>query len=525
MNTRYIISMITVVIVAVAVVYFYMGAEDTNGARQPQKGAKKGEQLYSKWCTLCHGAEGKGDGEAAYLLFPKPRDFTIGSFKVRSTPSGEPPTDEDIFKTITNGLPGSAMPSFVHLSESERMDLVQYIKKLADVTEPPERVITVPPEPPGTLTSRHLGRQLYQKLKCWECHGQEGLGDGPSSLTTRDDRGYPAPPNDFTRGIYKGGSENSDIYLRFVTGMDGSPMPSYEDSINEEGRWQLVHYVRSLAGNKVTRQPSTGTINAVKISRKESVPTVPFDSRWKNVEPTTIPLMLLWQRGEVTENISVRAIHNGKDIAIMLSWADSETSNRIVRHQDYTDAVAVQFSLSSPAPNFPMGEKDKPVNIWYWAADRQLNLARFQDMEDVYPGMVGDDYLFAANYYPKSVDKPWHTPQVRGPGHDPVFITGFGADNIVSDVAPASPVEDLNAEGFGTLTAQPLEEQNVNGQGVWGGGEWRVVFTRPLKSANAFDVGFRPGRKTPIAFAVWDGSRKDRDGQKAVTTWYTLELP
>ncbi len=479
-----------------------------------------GKRAYKQQCAVCHGSEGKGDGEAAYLLFPKPRDFTIGSFKVRSTPSGESPLDQNLFNTISKGMPGSAMAGFKNLSERERWALVYYIKKFSQLEEV-ERVIktAAPPAPTPDLLAR--GREVYRKLKCWECHGDYGRADGPSAPTLKDDLGYPIPPNDFTQGIYKGGGRPQDIYLRFTTGMDGTPMPSFEDSATEEERWALVYYVKSLAGVKVVVQPSTGKITAKKVSGALSLN--PLDPAWNNVKAVSVPLMLLWQRQQSASQVWVRAVHNGDELALLVEWEDNEVNGSFIRHQDFTDSAALMFSLSSPPPHFTMGQKGKPVNIWYWRLDKQMDLGGFKDMEAVYPGMWWNWYPLEKGFGPGGVR------DARGPmspalAHNPTFITGWGAGNILSNPFRTKAVEDLNAEGFGTLTAQPLSGQNVSGLGYWVNGKWRIIFKRSLNPSGSYDVKLGPGSSVPIAFAVWDGARNDRDGQKAITTWYTLEL-
>lgn len=487
----------------------------------------KEETLYRKHCRVCHGPEGKGDGPAADFLFPKPRNFTTGSFKVRSTPSGSPPTDQDLLNTITNGMPGSAMPGFAHLSEGDRRSLVAFVKGQANIQEKPETVISVAPAPPVTPKTLAEGKELYRKMKCWECHGFEGRGDGPKASELADDWGFPDPPNDFTRGIYKGGGRPADIYLRFITGLDGSPMPSFEDSMSEEERWALVGYVKSLAGPKVAVQPTTGTVAARKVSG--ALPKDALDPRWNKVRETKIPLMRLWQRGKGTDAVSMKVVHNGREIAFLLEWEDWEVNSSVLRHQDFTDAAAIMFSLSpgrplSTQPHFTMGDKGGPVNLWYWRLDRQMDLAGFQDIEKVYPDMVSDDYQLETVRYPKDTELPGHLPVASAPAHDPVFITGWGSGNLVSIPLRPSAIEDLNAEGFGTLTAQPLADQNVKGQGLYVAGRWKVLFAREFRSKGPFDVQLKAGGKFPIAFAVWDGSKGDRDGQKAVTTWYVLRL-
>jgi DMSO reductase family type II enzyme heme b subunit len=96
--------------------------------------------------------------------------------------------------------------------------------------------------------------------------------------------------------------------------------------------------------------------------------------------------------------------------------------------------------------------------------------------------------------------------------------------NLLSTPIRRSSVEDLNAIGFGTLTSQPPEDQNVQGRGIWKDGKWRVVMTRAIRSESDRDAEFTTGHFLPIAFAVWDGSQKDRDGQKAVSVWQHLKL-
>ena len=59
-------------------------------------GNDEGRRVYDKWCAGCHGDQGKGDGVAAGHLLPKPRDFTRALYQVRSTATGEVPTQADI---------------------------------------------------------------------------------------------------------------------------------------------------------------------------------------------------------------------------------------------------------------------------------------------------------------------------------------------------------------------------------------------------------------------------------------------
>ena len=185
-----------------------------------------GKQQYNKYCLSCHGSGGKGDGELSYLLYPKPRDLTSGLFKIRSTQPGNPPTDDDLISSIKNGMPGTAMPSFNFLDIDELKDIVSYIKYLGDIENSNALQIEIPDLISETNELLELGKSVYTEIGCIKCHGDIGKGDGPSAYTLIDSWGYPIIPRDFTSGIYLGGGTPKDLYLRFVGGMDGTPMPS-----------------------------------------------------------------------------------------------------------------------------------------------------------------------------------------------------------------------------------------------------------------------------------------------------------
>lgn len=205
----------------------------------------QGRATFERECKACHGARGDGQGPGAKLLTPKPRDFTSGVFKLRSTPSGTVPTDDDLFRTITQGIPGSTMPSFAEVPERERWGLVAVVKSFARIAKTPPPV-RVPPEPTPSPALVEKGRAVYVDLKCTNCHGADGRGDGPSALTLKSDDGVRTWAPDLTRGSFKGGSTPRDLYLRIATGIDGTPMPSYADQASPDEIWALVHYLRSL---------------------------------------------------------------------------------------------------------------------------------------------------------------------------------------------------------------------------------------------------------------------------------------
>jgi cytochrome c oxidase cbb3-type subunit 2 len=211
--------------------------------------AKDAEMNYRRYCVGCHGALGDGEGENAVWLDPKPRNFTLAQFKCRSTPSGSLPTDEDLLNTVGRGLQDSNMPSWNPLSSQQRVDLVAYVKHFSDrwKTEKPGTPIEIPAEPALTADRVRAGQAVFQKLECWKCHVVEGRGNGPSADTLTDDQNRPIKPFDFhDQTKFKCGSTDGDLYRIFMTGLDGTPMPSFVDNVKPEDAWDLVFYLRTL---------------------------------------------------------------------------------------------------------------------------------------------------------------------------------------------------------------------------------------------------------------------------------------
>jgi len=214
--------------------------------------AEAGKALYYRYCWACHGARGDGNGENAPYLNILPRNFVAGTFKCRSTPTGTLPLDQDLYNSIERGFNFTNMPSWIALTVEERADLVAFIKTFSPrwKTEKPGNPIQVPPEPALTVGSIKHGGELFQKLECWKCHGNEGRGDGPSASTLTDSNDQPIRPYDFTSdNRSKCGMTNQDLYKIFMTGLDGTPMPSFADVVKPEEAWDLVHYLRTLQVN------------------------------------------------------------------------------------------------------------------------------------------------------------------------------------------------------------------------------------------------------------------------------------
>ncbi|MFO0983338.1 MAG: ethylbenzene dehydrogenase-related protein [Planctomycetota bacterium] len=482
-----------------------------------------GKATFEKQCIACHGREGKGDGEAAYLLYPKPRDFVAANYRLVSTWE-HVPTDQDLFRTISRGMPGSAMPSWAHLPEQTRWGLVHYVKSLAaqpmqigapSAAEPEHGVVSVPPEPPDSAQARNRAIELYKK-GCAPCHGESGKGDGAQKQV--DNEGFATRPRDLTAGVFKGPPQVEHVYRRIVLGLPGTPMPS-SSYLQGDDAWALVHYIMSLSSEKQRERVEMKQFH-IAARRIQELPTHPDDGAWQKAPRVNLHLMPLWWRLQRPEELTVQALHDGTDIALLLTWADDTHDHTAMRPQDFRDAAAIEFSLTPDPPFFAMGQAHEFVNIWMWKSERQADLEpAFQDLEKVYPNLGIDSY---PNPKRSALEQP--TRHALTLQSDPTFVTGWGAGNIVSDPTRASASEDLAAQGFGTLSARPKIEQRIDARGVYTTGTYRVVFHRSLEARGEHSVALRPGDSTPVSFAVWNGSAGDRDGKKSVTIWQILEL-
>ncbi len=219
---------------------------------------EKGATIYHRACIFCHGIAGKGDGPAAFFASsysaPRPKDFTRKDYKFRSTISGELPTDQDLFRTITNGIPGY-MPPFEGLTETERWNVIAYIKTFSPAfqTEHVNTLITLEMPPrPATSDSIARGRMMYLELECHVCHGLDATGHGPvhTQGDLKDNTGLPIQPTNLTNlPSFKNGASPQDIARTILTGLDGAPMPSYASAFSspDTSIWHMVNYVLSLS--------------------------------------------------------------------------------------------------------------------------------------------------------------------------------------------------------------------------------------------------------------------------------------
>jgi len=457
--------------------------------------AAAGKVVYTKWCAGCHGDQGDGKGPGANRMLPRPRDFTGAIYKIRSTASGQLPTDADIERAVDEGLIGTAMPAWKNrLSDADRHNVAAYLKSFSNFfTDTTQRPVALQfsAEPSGGTSAEALkiGRQFYDSIQCWKCHGHEGRGDGPSAPGLHDDPGQPIFAADLHQNWrFRGGPTTEDIYHRLRTGLDGTPMPSFSDLLDkkfltDEQLWRVAEYVRSLSPAKTPEVRDV--IHAPDI--KGSLPLTPDDTVWNRVDSYFFPLVGQviakdrWFNPAVTA-IWVQAVHNADAVAMRFSWDDRSESPDSTWTQKFTprvlatmasddstpeavqpwpDQLAVQFPVKMPEgterPYFLMGAPSGPVYQWRWtSAPRRVVAGR---------------------------------------------ATGL--------------------EHFDTLAAAG----GLAAQAVWDHGQWRVVITRALATPDSsHQLQFARGRAIPVAFFAWDGSNGEHGSRMAVSAWYFLAL-
>lgn len=234
-----------------------------------------GIRLYAQHCASCHGVRGDGKGVAA--VYPPARHFGFERFKFAHTVNGIP-TDQDLTSIIKNGIPGSAMPGFPQLSESETKAIIGHVRNLTwngayarfwkkaedlakrgedDDPDPYkiakqttafckiEKPIAVPDSyPKPTPDSLERGRKVYL-ASCVSCHGDKGKGDGPQVKDLKNEDGTPNVPRDLTSGIFKGGGDPHILFSRIRLGIPGTPMPATPTLSNAE-MFDLINYIRAF---------------------------------------------------------------------------------------------------------------------------------------------------------------------------------------------------------------------------------------------------------------------------------------
>lgn len=501
----------------------------------PDEAVVKG--AYLQHCAACHGLTGRGDGPAAGQLYPRPRDFVQSPLRFASQAGGREALIRGLERTIRDGVPRSPMPGWGGvLSEQMIAGLARYVLNLRSagapsMVPPPVDLGERPPFTPG-LISR--GKELYVKIGCVTCHGESGHGDGEQAGTLVDLQGRPVRPADLASGLFKSGSQPEDQARVILHGVPGTPMISYEAVLVKEtpdgGRdltdvWALVAYIRSLQPrHEPPAEHSGATITAIR-APDPAMLLDPAHPAWIGVEPVTLELKPLWLRRQMITHLSVRAVRTSDAVSLCLEWRDG--SFDVVRdHGRFPDAVAVMFGMGDAVPALPMGVRLKApgepvrVNIWHWQADRQVRAEAYalaESVQSLLESMRGW-HVFPVRQAPKAAPRPRASLL-------PEFFTARDAGNVhESPRLTVHSVLEANAAGFGTLTLQKPQQQSVQGAALWANGLWRVVMSRPLKPQDTDDVHLTGRIRIPITFAVWDGSKRDRDGTKLITSWHWLAL-
>jgi DMSO reductase family type II enzyme heme b subunit len=422
--------------------------------------ANAGKAVYQLKCVGCHGEKGDGKGPAAELLVPQPRDFTSGIYKIRTT-AGKAPSDQDLFKVITDGMPGTSMPSWAVLSEKDRWNLVAYIKAFAaDKFKEAPKKLELPKEVASSAESIKRGKEMFEAIECNKCHGTDGRADGPSRAELKDEWGHPIAPANLTkRWTFRGGASRTDIAMRLGAGVLGTPMPTFIDSVEKpEDIWHLTNYILSL-GPDSPHYATLVTVTAV----SDAIPDDPNADFWKKLTPNNIPLM-----GQVIVDprnfnpsidlVSVRAVYNDKEIAFHLTWDDPTQSTADPAKKLFADAISLQFppqpSSGTERPYFLMGDASDAVYLLRWE---------------------------------------------NGKG-----------------------VTESTANGPAKIEAIPGAE--AGGKAVYANGQYRLVMKRPLVSKDATRPTFSPAAFMPVAFQAWDGGAGESGTRMSLTSWYYLRL-
>ncbi len=485
-----------------------------------------GKDIYEKKCYYCHGIKGDGNGPAAPRLDPKPRNFTRNEYKIRSTGLGALPTDEDLFRIISSGVEGSAMPFWNTLTVEERWQVIYHVKTFYKGFKESEghEIVPIGAEASSDSESVKRGKELFKEAKCFLCHGEDGKADGQITTTLKGKWDLPYKARNLTKSwLFKGGNSSEDIFRTVTTGINETPMGSYADYLTDDDRWHLTHYVKSISHDMKTE---------VVLKSKLAVgdlPDSPGDEAWDAVGSAELPMAgqivaspRFWTPS--ANSVKIKSMYNNEDIVFLIEWDDMTNEQSEV----YSDAVALQFPTKIPEglkkPYFAMGESGKSVVLWHWRAyEESLHAVKEE---------AGDDSETATDGGSVVAEEQEET------GHaEEEDVQEEHAESIDEEKATEAPkdkfksfmtISEMNAKGFKNLSVQPSNSQDSKGKGYWENGKWKVMITRPLVTGDKkIDIQFETGKLIPYALAVWDGSNKEIGGQKSITSWYylTLEMP
>ena len=424
-----------------------------------QGDANAGKTVYEHKCLLCHGEKGDGKGPGAEQLSPRPRDFTRGLYKIRTT-ANKTPTDQDLFKVITDGMPGTSMPPWAVLPERDRWNLVAYLKTFAaDAFKEAPKKLELPKEVSSSADSIKRGKEMFEAIECHKCHGTEGRADGPSRSELKDEWGFPIPPANLTkRWTFRGGGGRTEIATRIANGLLGTPMPAFADSVEKpEDVWHLTNFILSL-GPERPGYATLVTVGAV----SEAIPDDPNADFWKKITALNVPLMgqvVVDPRNfnPVIEMVSVRAAYSDKEVAFHLTW-DDPTESKGDGKQTFPDAIELQFP-----PQITAG-----------------------------------------------TERPYF---LMGDGSDAVYLLRWEQGKGIGEASANGPAKRAAIAGG-----------EATGKVVFANGQYRLVIKRPLAAKGDGRPTFQPAVFTPVAFHAWDGGSGETGPKMSLTSWYYLRL-
>lgn len=264
---------------------------------------------------------------------------------------------------------------------------------------------------------------------------------------------------------------------------------------------------------------------AVTAVRMAALPALddPFDPGWAGVTSTRLQLQAQQVAAPMLDavtipDLSVQAARDDARIAWRVSWSAPQPATH-VETSAFTDALAIQFPLAAGAP-FTMGAKGKPVAVLHWKALWQKDIDEgFQDVHDLYPNAHSDMYWFATGAWPFPVAQAFADERSRQ------WLVGVAAGNPMSRLDRTTPLEEIVAEGFGTVTT--VKDSPSRARGQWKDGRWTVVIDRPLSQGDPLAPALQSGPGGPggqIAFAVWDGQGGNVAGRKHYVGWVPFKV-
>ena len=478
---------------------------------------ESGKKLYLKNCSQCHGDKGDGEGYAAPHLRPRPRNFTMGKFKIRTTPNGALPAHQDLVNIIRRGMPYTSMPAWPGFSDQEVSDLTYFITTFSPDFSNPENApkpVPLPSAPKTTKESIELGKKLFVDTGCVKCHGTLGRGDGPSAPTLVDDWGHPIRPADISQSwTFRGGSSREDLFRTLSTGLNGTPMPSFLDALTPEQRWAITDFIVSLSGSS---GPSYSNLVVVR-HVEDPIDLAKGTASFASAPPARFPIV-----GQITEptrefhppatSVTVQAIYDAESVAFLVRWHDMSAEKAgkngpslpVPREEEEEPATGAPAPAGAPAQN-PFGEAAVAP-----APTRQPAANPFA--EEAAPAAPPSEFSDAVAIQIPS--------QVPTGARKPYFIFGDGQNSVdlwFFDLARPAP---LQFTGRGSGDIAPNDTGDLTGIASYDQGEWSAIFKRPLRASSG--APFSPGEFLPIAFSVWDGFSRERGNRRGLTLWYFL---